>query len=77
MIEYQQSIIEKLSEKNKKLEIINVSLTQDKRDYEELLQQNRFNFKELSIESRKKDNIITKYESVIQKLTNSHSVFTG
>jgi len=77
IIEYQQSIIEKLSEKNKKLEIINVSLTQDKRDYEELLQQNRFNFKELSIESRKKDNIITKYESVIQKLTNSHSVFTG
>ena len=46
-------------------------------DEENPLQQNRFNFKELSIGSREKDNIITKYESVIQKLTNSHSVFKG
>ena len=76
-IEYQQSIIEKLSENNKNLEKLNVSLLNEKRNYEELLQQNRFNLKELSVKSREKDEKILKYEEIIKKLANSHSVFSG
>jgi len=77
IIKYQQSIIETMSEKLKRLEIIKTTITGEKREYEELLQQNRFNFKEVCIESREKDKTIKKYEEIIQKLANSHSVFSG
>lgn len=76
-LEYQQSIIEKLSKKNNKLEKMQQKLIDEKRTYEELLQQNRFNLKELSVKSREKDEKITKYEEIIKKLANSHSVFSG
>jgi hypothetical protein len=75
-ITYQQSIINKLSKKLEDLEIIQATVIQEKRDYEELLQQNRYNYKKICIESKEKDKKIRKYEEIIQKLTNSHSVFS-
>ncbi len=74
-VKYQQKIIEKLTENLKELEVVKVTLIKEKRDYEELLQQNRFNFKEVCVESREKDKKIKKYEEIIKKLANSHSVF--
>ena len=44
----------------------------EKSDYEELLQQNRYHLKELSIQSREKDEQLKKYEDIIQKLSASH-----
>lgn len=74
-IQYQQNIIETLSQKLKDLEIIKHQLSKERQDYEELLQQNRFNLKQISIESRDKDEKIKKYEEIIQKLANSHQMF--
>ena len=53
-IQFQQNIIDKLTEKLKQLELINYKINEEKQNYEDLLQQNRFNFKKLSIESREK-----------------------
>ncbi len=75
-ITYQQSIINKLSKKLADLEVIQATVTQEKRDYEELLQQNRYNYKKICIESKEKDKKMKQYEEIIQKLTNSHSVFS-
>ena len=47
-IQYQQNIIETLSQKLKDLEIIKHQLSKERQDYEELLQQNRFNLKQIS-----------------------------
>ena len=74
-IEYQQLIIEKLKNNLKDLELLKYSLIKEKREYEELLQQNRYNLKEISIDNREKDKKIKEYEKIIKKLTNSHSVF--
>ena len=57
------------------MEIIQSTILQEKRDYEELLQQNRYNYQKICIESKEKDEKIKKYEEIIQKLANSHSVF--
>ena len=59
----------------KELEIQKKHLIHEKTEYEELLQQNRFNLKQISIESRDKDEKIKKYEEIIQKLANSHQMF--
>jgi len=75
VVQYQQSIIEKMTDKIKELEIIKRQLSKERQDYEELLQQNRYNLKKLSIESRDKDEKIVKYEEVIKKLANSHQLF--
>lgn len=75
IIEYQQSIIQTMTEKIKELEIIKHTLINEKREYEELLQQNRYNFQNVCIESKEKDEKIIKYEDIIHKLTNSHSMF--
>ena len=48
-IKYQQKIIQKLTENLKELEVVKISLIKEKREYEELLQQNRFNFKEVNV----------------------------
>ena len=56
IIQYQQSIIENISERLKELEIIKNTLSNDKREYEELLHQNRYNYKEKCIENKEKDN---------------------
>lgn len=74
-IHYQQSIIETMTQKLAKLEVVQQTISQEKKDYEELLQQNRYNFKEKCIEAREKDETIKRYEEIIQKLTHSHHVF--
>jgi hypothetical protein len=75
IISYQQNIINTMSEKLKDLEITRVQIANEKRDYEELLQQNRYNYKNICIQSSEKDEKIKKYEEIITKLTNSHSIF--
>ena len=74
-INFQQSIIEKMSERLKELEITQLSLINEKREYEDLLQQNRYNYKEKCIENEEQKKIIKKYEKAIQKLSNSHGMF--
>ena len=76
VIQYQQNIIEKLTEKLKDIELIKYQITEEKKTYEDLLQQNRFNLKHISIENREKDEKIKKYEDIIKKLANSHQMFT-
>ena len=75
IIHYQQSIIEKMTKSITELEIQKKHLIHEKTEYEELLQQNRYNMKEICIESREKDKKIEQYEGVIQKLANSHQMF--
>ena len=74
-VQFQQSIIEKISQRLKELEITQLSLINEKREYEDLLQQNRYNYKEKCIENEEQKKIIKKYEKAIQKLSNSHSMF--
>ena len=74
IIQYQQSIIEKMTKSITELEIQKKHLIHEKTEYEELLQQNRYNMKEICIESREKDKKIEQYEGVIQKLANSHQI---
>ena len=64
-----------MTHKITELEIIKQQLSQERQEYEELLQQNRFNLKKISIESREKDDKIVKYEEIIKKLANSHQLF--
>ena len=75
IIKYQQDIIDTISKKLKELELVKYQITEEKHNYEDLLQQNRFNLKELSIQSREKDEKIKKYEDIIKKLANSHQMF--
>ena len=74
-IQFQQSTIEKLTESVGKLELQKSYLTQEKTDYEELLQKNRHNLKDLSIINREKDEKIKQEEEIIKRLTNSHPLF--
>ena len=76
IVQYQQNIIENMTEKLKNLELIKYQLSEEKKTYEDLLQQNRFNLKQISIESREKDDKIIKYQDIIKKLANSHQMFT-
>ena len=71
-INFQKSIIEKLTEELKDLEIHKKQLLDTVQEYEELLQQNRYHLKDLSIKLREKDEKIIKYEDIIQKLSYSH-----
>jgi len=71
-IDYQQSIIEKVSNQVKEIELQKHSLQGNNNDYEELLQQNRYHLKELSIQLRENKKTIKKYEDIIKKLTKSH-----
>jgi len=74
-IQFQQSVIEKMTTSIGKVELQKSNLIQEKKDYEELLQQSRYNLKELSILNREKDEKIKKYEELIQRLTQSHPLF--
>jgi len=70
-IEYQQSIIEKLIERVKEIEIQKHELNEKTSSYEELLQEGRFKLKELAIELRNKTEKLNHYEELIPKLYNS------
>jgi len=67
----QQSIIEKLIERIKAVELQKHELTETITTYEDLLQEGRFKLKELSIEVRDKTKKIDHYEELIPKLYNS------
>ena len=71
-IQYQQTIIEKMTEEIKESRYLVKSLYEDKQTYEEMLQTNRYRLKELSVAGRDKDEQIEKYKQVIQKLSVSH-----
>ena len=75
IIQFQKSTIEKISESLGKLELQKSYLIQEKKDYEELLEQSRYNLKDLSIKNREKDKKINQYEELIKRLTNSHPLF--
>ena len=70
-IEYQQSIIEKLIERVKEVEIQKNELLEKVTSYEELLQEGRYKLKELAIEIKEKTNKLNHYEELIPKLYNS------
>ena len=70
-IQYQQSIIKKLTERIKEVEVQKYELSETVGQYEELLQQNRFNMKELAIQLREKTNKLEHYEELIPKIYNS------
>jgi len=70
--QYQQTIIEKMTEEIKESRYLVKSLYEDKQTYEEMLQTNRYRLKELSVAGRDKDEQIEKYKQVIQKLSVSH-----
>ena len=70
-IQYQQSIIEKCSERIKILELDKHEVYDKISTYEDLLQQGRYKLKELSIENRDLKEKINHYEELIPKLYNS------
>lgn len=70
-IEYQQSIIEKLTERIKYVEVEKHEVQGKISTYEELLQEGRYKLKELSLELREKTDKLNHYEEIIPKLINS------
>ena len=68
---YQQSIIEKLTERIKYVEIEKHDVQEKISTYEELLQEGRYKLKELSLELREKTDKLNHYEEMIPKLINS------
>ena len=70
-IEYQQSIIEKMTKQIQSLEIEKYNMNDKISTYEDLLQQGRYKLKELSIENRDLKSKIDHYEELIPKLYNS------
>ena len=71
-IEFQQSVIEKLTDQLKESELQKKYIQNDKTEYEELLQQNRYHLKDLSIQLRETNAKVVHYENIIQKLSQSH-----
>lgn len=74
-IHFQQSIMEKMKDRLTELELIKKKLTEEKIEYEQLLQQNRYNLKEKCIELREKNKKLEDYDIIVQRLTNSHQMF--
>ena len=70
-IEYQQSIIEKMTKQIQSLEIEKYNMNDKISTYEDLLQQGRYKLKDLSIQNREMQEKINHYEELIPKLYNS------
>tara|TARA_Y100000590_G_C15734819_1_gene1018218 strand:+ start:657 stop:1202 length:546 start_codon:yes stop_codon:yes gene_type:complete len=70
-IDYQQSIINKLIDRVKEVEIQKNELLEKNTSYEELLQEGRYKLKELAIEVKEKTNKLNHYEELIPKIYNS------
>ena len=70
-IEYQQSIIEKLTERVKHVEIEKHEVQEKISTYEELLQEGRYKLKKMSLELKEKTEKLDHYEELIPKLINS------
>ena len=65
-LEFQQNIIDKMTDKVKTLQQQNDQLIECKQSYEEMLQANRYTLKQLSIENRDKQTQIDKYKQILQ-----------
>ena len=70
-IEYQQSIIEKLTERVKHVEVQKHEVQEKISTYEELLQEGRYKLKQMSLELKEKTEKLNHYEELIPKLINS------
>ena len=68
---YQQSIIEKLTERVKHVEVQKHEVQEKISTYEELLQEGRYKLKEMSLELKEKTDKLNHYEELIPKLINS------
>ena len=68
---YQQSIIEKLTERVKHVEVQKHEVQEKISTYEELLQEGRYKLKQMSLELREKTEKLNHYEELIPKLINS------
>ena len=75
VIKYQQKIIEKMTKNLKEKEIKYAQVIIENKEYKELLEQNRNNYTKVCIESKEKNDKLEKYEELIKKLANSHSIF--
>ena len=71
-IDYQQTIIEKLGETLKDVELQKYELLSENQTYIELLEQNRRNLKDLSLKFREQSSELAKSKDIIQKLAQSH-----
>jgi len=71
IIEYQQNIIHKLTERVKEVELQKHELIENKNTYEELLQDGRYKLKEISVKYREQTQKINEYEKLIPMLYNS------
>ena len=71
IIEYQQNIIHKLTERVKEVELQKHELNETNNTYEELLQDGRYKLKELSVKYREQNEKIKEYEKLIPMLYNS------
>lgn len=71
IIEYQQNIIHKLTERVKEVELQKHELIENKNTYEELLQGGRYKLKELSVKYREQTQKLNEYEKLIPMLYNS------
>lgn len=70
-IEYQQNIIEKLTQRIKQVEIEKHEIQDKISTYEELLQDGRYKLMGLSLELKEKTEKLNHYEEIIPKLINS------
>lgn len=68
---YQQSIIEKITERVKQVEIEKHEIQGKISTYEELLQEGRYKLKQMSLELKEKMEKLNHYEELIPKLINS------
>lgn len=71
-IEYQQSIIEKMTDKIKQLETKNYEMQQHKQQYEQLLQQGRESLQKLQHKYQTSLEAVKESQHMIQKLSQSH-----
>jgi hypothetical protein len=71
IIEYQQNIIHKLTERVKEVELQKHELNETNNTYEELLQDGRYKLKELSVKYREQTEKLKEYEKLIPMLYNS------
>tara|TARA_B110000967_G_C18593849_1_gene415836 strand:+ start:117 stop:665 length:549 start_codon:yes stop_codon:yes gene_type:complete len=71
IIMYQQSIIEKLIERIKEVELRSTDLSDTITTYEGLLQEGRFKLKDMAVELREKTVKVNHYEEMIPKLYNA------
>ncbi len=76
-VDYQQSIIEKMTDKIKQLETKNYELQQHKQQYEQLVQQGRESLQQLQQKYKTSLEAVKESQDMIQKLSQSHPLFHG